>query len=83
MIKNNNNNNNHYSSNQDTSLTNSVFFNIQMQMLCSIIVQIKKKDYTEDYVKTVNSVSQHSETADLFCHSEQFYSDQQDLSWHH
>ena len=82
MIKN-NNNDNHYNSNQNTSLTNSVFFNIQMQMLCSIIIQIKNKDCAEDCVKMINSVSQHFKTANLFHHFEQSYSDQWDLSWCH
>ena len=82
MIKN-NNNNSHHNSNQDTSLINSVFFNTQMQMLCSMIVQIKKKDCVKNCVKTVNFTSQHLKTADLSHHFEQSYSDQQNLSWCH
>ena len=78
----NNNNDSHHSSNQDTSLINSVFFNVQMQMLCNMIVQIKNKNYVEDCVKMINSVSWCLKTTDLSHCSEQSYLNQWDLSQH-
>ena len=82
MAKNNDNDSCH-SSNQDTSLINSVFFNTQMQMLCSMIIQTKNKDCAEDCAEMINSASQHFKTTDLSHHSEQSYSDWWDLSQCH
>ena len=54
-----------------------------MQMLCSMIVQIKNKDYVKNCVKMINSASQYLKTTDLSCCSEQSYSDWWDLFWCH
>ena len=73
---------------QHSDTLTSMFFKAQMQILCSMIAQIKKEGCTEDCVNIVNSVSQQnslwcSDVTDLSCHLEQPYSEWQDLSWHH
>ena len=73
---------------QYSDILMSVFSEAQMQMLCSIIVQIKKENCIKNHVDTVNSASQQnsfwcSDVINLFHYSEQSYSDWQDLSWCH
>ena len=75
-----NNKNDSQHSNHKISV-NSVFSEIQMQMLWDMIVQTKKDSCAEDHVKAVNSASQHPDAANLFCCSEQsvWYSDKQNI----
>ena len=48
-----------------------------MQILCSMIIQIKKKNCVKDCAEMINLIFQHFKTINLSCCSEQ------DLSWCH